>query len=154
MRDSPSCKSRFFAGCVLLWVGVAQGQAPSVSVTDAWVRGTVAAQTASGAFMEITSREAARLVGASSAAAGRVELHEMRMEGNTMKMRALERLELPAGKPVTLGPGGYHLMLLDLKHALQAGTTVPLTLEIESAGGKRSKLEVGAKVRAIGAAKH
>ena len=138
----------------LLWAGVALAQAPSVQVSDAWVRGTVPAQTASGAFMDITSSAAARLVGASSAAAGRVELHEMRMEGSTMKMRAVDKLELPAGKPVRLGPGGYHLMLLDLKRALQAGATVPLTLEIESAGGKRSKVEVAVEVRGLGAAKH
>jgi copper(I)-binding protein len=121
--------------------------AQTVDVKNAWVRSTVAAQTASGAFMEITSRDAAQLVGVSTPVADSAEVHEMRMDGNVMKMRAVDKLALPAGKPVVLGPGGYHLMLLGLKHPLKPGSKVPLALQIESAGGKRSTVNVSADVR-------
>jgi hypothetical protein len=122
----------------------------SVEIAGAWVRETVAAQTATGGFMEITSRPGGALVGASSPAAGRVEVHQMKMEGNTMKMRAVDKLELPAGKLVKLAPGGYHLMLLDLKKKLPAGTVVPLTLSIVGKDGMRSNVEVKAEVRQLG----
>jgi periplasmic copper chaperone A len=121
--------------------------AQSVSVDHAWVRSTVAAQTATGAFMDITSHAAAVLTGVSSPVAGTVEMHEMRMEGNVMKMRALDKLELPAGKTVKFTPGSYHLMLLELKRPLQAGDMVPLTLVLEAGDGKRTKVEIKAEVR-------
>jgi copper(I)-binding protein len=127
-------------------------QAQSITVANAWVRGTVAAQTATAAFMEITSKDAAVLTGVSSPAAASAEVHEMHMDGNVMKMRALDKLELPAGKTVKLGPGGYHLMLLGLKRPLQPGTTIPLSLDIETKDGKRSTLAIKAEVRAPGAA--
>jgi copper(I)-binding protein len=135
------------ASCFLLAVASTPLYAQTVDVKNAWVRSTVPAQTASGAFMEITSREAAQLVGVSTPAASSAEMHEMHMEGDVMKMRAVEKLALPAGKPVVLGPGGYHLMLLGLKHPLTRGSRVPLTLQIESAGGKRSTVGVSAEVR-------
>jgi hypothetical protein len=122
----------------------------SVEIMAPWVRETVAAQTATGGFMEITSRRGGILIGASSPVAGRVEVHQMKMEGNIMKMRAVDKLDLPAGKPVKLAPGGYHLMLLELKKTLQAGTVVPLTLSIAGNDGKRSSVEVKAEVRQLG----
>ncbi len=121
--------------------------AQSVTVDHAWVRSTVAAQTATGAFADITSKEAAVLTGVSSPVAGTVEMHEMRMDGNIMKMRALDKLELPAGKTVKFTPGAYHLMLLELKRPLRAGEVVPLTLMIEARDGKRTKVEIKAEVR-------
>jgi len=127
------------------------------TVKDAWVRGTVAQQHASGAFMQITSAKGGRLVSVSSPVAGVSEVHEMAMEGDVMKMRAAPGLELPAGKVVELRPGGYHVMLMDLKQQLKGGDTVPLTLVIEDRDGKRETLEVKAPVRALGApepAKH
>lgn len=138
---------------LLLAVWAAPLYAQTVDVRNAWVRSTVAAQTASGAFMEITSRDTAQLVGVSTPVADGAEVHEMRMDGNVMKMRAVEKLTLPAGKPVVLGPGGYHLMLLGLKHPLTAGSRVPLALQIESAGGKRSTVSVSAEVRDAAAAR-
>jgi hypothetical protein len=120
-----------------------------VSVKDPWVRGTVAQQKASGAFMQITSAAGGRLVAASSPVAGVVEIHEMAMDGNVMKMRAIPGLVLPAGKPVELKPGGYHVMLMDLKQALQPGQTVPITLVVEGAGGQRETVQVAAPVRAL-----
>ncbi len=120
------------------------------TVTEPWVRATVAQQTASGLFARITSVKGARLVAASSPLAGAVEIHEMRMDGDVMRMRALPRgLELPAGKAVELSPGGYHLMLMDLKQPLKAGDTVAVTLVIEAADKQRESVLVQAPVKAM-----
>ncbi|HSB22017.1 MAG TPA: copper chaperone PCu(A)C [Burkholderiaceae bacterium] len=124
------------------------------TVKDPWVRGTVEQQKASGAFMQITSANGGKLVAASSPVAGVVEIHEMAMEGNVMRMRAAPGLELPAGKTVELKPGGYHVMLMDLKQQLKAGETVPLSLVVEGKDGKRETVEVKAPVRALGADAH
>ena len=121
------------------------------TVKDPWVRGTVAQQKATGAFLQITSAAGGRLVSASSPAAGVVEIHEMKMDGNTMQMRALPQgLDLPAGKAVDLKPGGYHVMLMDLKAPLKAGDTVDLSLVVEARDGKRETLAVKAPVKALG----
>lgn len=121
-------------------------------VKDPWIRGTVAQQKATGMFAQITSATGGTLVSASSSVAGVVEIHEMLMEGNVMKMRALTKgLELPAGKAVDLKPGGYHVMLMDLKKALNAGDTVTVTLTIQGKDGKQETLDVKTPVRALGA---
>ncbi|MRW88915.1 copper chaperone PCu(A)C [Duganella sp. FT80W] len=120
-----------------------------VTVAEPWVRATVAAQKATGAFMTLTSAQPAKLVGVSSPAAGAVEVHEMKMENDMMKMRQMQALELPAGQTVKLAPGGYHLMLLDLKQPLKDGDKVPLTLEIEDAKKVRSKITVEAPVKPL-----
>lgn len=116
-----------------------------VDVSNAWVRGTVPAQSASGAFMTIHAHEAAKLVGVSSPVAA-AELHEMKMENNVMRMRQVQSLDLPRMKDVELKPGGYHVMLLGLKSQLKAGDTVPLTLKIEQ-NGKIVEQQVKAQVR-------
>ena len=122
------------------------------SVKDGWVRSTVEPQKATGAFMQITSPQGGKLVGAQSPVAGVTEVHEMAMEGNVMKMRAVSALELPAGKAVELKPGGYHVMLMELKQALKAGETVPLTLTVEGKDGKRETVELKLPVKAAAAA--
>jgi copper(I)-binding protein len=119
------------------------------TVKDPWVRGTVAGQKATGMFGQVTSASGGKLVAASSPVAGVVEIHEMVMDGNVMKMRAIAGLELPAGKAVELKPGGYHVMLMDLKQELKAGDAVPVTLVIEAAGGKRESVELKAPVKAL-----
>jgi copper(I)-binding protein len=119
-------------------------------VKEPWVRGTVAQQTATGMFVQLTSPAGGRLVSASSPLAGVVEIHEMSMDGTVMKMRAVPALELPAGKPVDLKPGGYHVMLMDLKQTLKAGDTVPVTLVIEGKDGRRESIDVKAPVKALG----
>jgi len=121
------------------------------TVQDAWVRGTVPQQKATGAFMQISSVQGGRLVSASSPAAGVVEIHEMAMDGSTMRMRAVPAVELPAGKAVSFKPGGYHVMLMDLKGPLKAGDAVALTLVVEGKDGKKESIEVKAPVRALGA---
>jgi len=131
-----------------LWLAAA-AQAAAVEVRAPWTRATVRLLKVSSAYMELRSAQGATLVGASSPVAGSVELHEMRMEGDLMKMRLVPRLPLPAGKPVVLKPGGYHLMLYDLKQQLQEGTRVPIRLEFESAGGRRDSVEIQAEVRPL-----
>jgi copper(I)-binding protein len=121
-----------------------------VTVKEPWVRATVAQQKATGAFMTLTSSGDAKLISASSPVAGMVEVHEMAMEGDVMRMRAVNELNLPAGKPVDLKPGGYHVMLMALKQPLKAGDTVPVTLVIEGKDQKRETIEVQASVRALG----
>ena len=117
--------------------------AQSVEVKDAWVRSSVQGQKATGAFMKITAKDATKLVGASSPAAGVAEVHEMKMEGDVMKMRAVPGgLDIAAGKTVELKPGGYHVMLMDLKAALVKDSTVPLTLVFKDAQGAESKVEL------------
>ena len=113
-----------------------------VKVGGAWVRASVPGQKATGAFMKLTSKQGNRLVGASSPVAGASELHEMKMEGNVMKMRAVAGIDLPAGQPVELKPGGYHLMLMDLKSALAKDTTIPVILFFKDVRGVESKIEI------------
>lgn len=125
-----------------------------VTVKDPWVRATVPAQTATGAFMTLTAGEEARLVAARSPLAKVVEIHEMKMEGGVMKMRPVGSLTLPAGKPVSLDPGGYHLMLMGLKQQVKAGDTVPLTLVVETQGGKKSEIEVKATAKPLAESGH
>jgi len=123
-----------------------------VRVEDAWARGTVAQQKASGAFMRLTPSENARLVAVSSPVAGVAEVHEMAMDQGVMRMRAVPGLDLPAGRATELKPGGYHVMLMDLRQALKAGETVPLTLVFENAARQRVTQTIAVPVRALGAA--
>ncbi len=119
----------------------AQGAAP-VAVQDAWARVSVVGQQASGVFMRLHATEPLRLVAASTTVAGEVEIHEMKLEGDVMRMRLLRELVLPAGKAVELRPGGLHMMLQDLKAPLAAGSRVPLTLVFLDARGAERRLEV------------
>ena len=117
--------------------------AQTVTVTDAWARATVQGQKATGAFMKITAKDNAKLVGVSSPVAGVAEVHEMKMDKEVMKMAALPNgLDLPAGKAVELKPGGYHVMLMDLKAPLSKDSTIPLTLTVQDAKGVKSNIEL------------
>ena len=137
--------------CSLCTCAVAQ----SVEVKDAWVRTSVPGQKATGAFMKITAKEGARLVSVSSPVAGVTEVHEMKMEGDVMKMRALAAgLELPAGKTVELKAGGYHVMLMDLKAALPKDSMVPMTLTFRDTRGVETKVELKLPVATAPAHQH
>ncbi|KQO15553.1 copper chaperone PCu(A)C [Acidovorax sp. Leaf78] len=120
--------------------------AAAVKVEGAWARASVQGQKGTGAFMQLTAKDGARLVRAESPAAGVTEVHEMKMEGDVMKMRAVPALDLPAGKTVELKPGGYHVMLLDLKAPLAKDSTVPITLVFQDAKGAESKLNLSVPV--------
>ena len=117
--------------------------AQSIEIKDAWVRTSVPGQKATGAFMKISAKDGAKLVATASPVAGVAEVHEMKMEGNVMKMRAVAGgLDIPAGKTVELKPGGYHVMLMDLKAALVKDSSVPLTLVFKDAKGVETKVEL------------
>jgi copper(I)-binding protein len=123
-----------------------------VTVENAWVRATVPGQKSSGAFMQLTSSEDVTLVGARSPVAGIVEIHEMAMDDNmTMKMRAVPGIALPAGKAVALKPGGYHVMLLDLKDTMKAGQTVRVTLMVKDRKGEVDTINVEVPVKPLSA---
>jgi copper(I)-binding protein len=124
-----------------------------VTVKDPWVRATVSQQMATGAFMQITSAQDARLVEVKSPVAGIIEIHEMAMDKDVMKMRALPNgLDLPAGKTVELKSGGYHVMLMDLKRQMKEGESVPMTLVVEGKDKKRTTIEVKAPVKPLATA--
>jgi periplasmic copper chaperone A len=120
-----------------------------VTVTHPWTRATAPAQPVGGAFMTLTSDRDTALIAASSPVAKTVEIHEMKMEGNVMIMRPLPTLALPAGKPVALEPGGYHLMLMGLKQPLKEGDRVPITLVVQGKGKAKQEIRVEAEVRAL-----
>lgn len=121
----------------------------AVDVKDAWVRQTVPGQSGTGAFMKLNAPSGARLVGAATPAAGVAEVHEMKMEGDVMKMRAVQGgLELPPRQTVELKPSGYHVMLMDLKQPITKGSTVPLTLNFIDTKGVKTALEIKVPVGA------
>lgn len=144
-------KSHFRIAAVLslsLW-GSFMAHAQVASISDAWVRATVQGQKATGAFMKITSKDGAKLVGATSSAAGVTEIHEMKMEKDVMKMAAVGVLPIAAGKTLELKPGGYHVMLMDLKGPLADKSQVAITLMFEDSKGVKSKVEVTAPVKSV-----
>ena len=113
-----------------------------VKVDNAWARATVQGQKATGAFMRLTAPQSTQLVGVSTPVAGVAEIHEMKMDGGVMKMRAMPGLDLPANQTVELKPGGYHLMLMDLKAPLAKDASVALTLTFKDARGVQSQQQV------------
>lgn len=125
----------------------AHGEA--VEVDNAWARATVKGQMASGAFMTLTASDGGKLVGVSTPAAGVAQVHVMKMDAGVMTMAEVKGgLELPAGQAVELKPGGFHIMLMDLKAPLVKGSTLPLTLIVKDAKGIESKVDVQVPVAA------
>jgi len=131
----------------------AWAQTVTVKVDGAWVRGTVSMQKATGAFMRLTPSAEARLVSVSSPAAGAAEIHEMSMENDVMKMRQVDGLDLKANRSTDLKPGGFHIMLMDLKAPLKGGDMVPMTLTFEDADKKTFTQELSVPVTALGKGK-
>ncbi len=134
-----------FALCLQALPALAQ-----LAIDTPWVRGTVEGQKATGAFMDLKAEKDLKLVAATSPAAKIVELHAMEMKDGVMKMYAVPELSLPQGKTVRLAPGGYHIMLIDLKVPLKNGDVVPITLTLEDDAKKKTTLEVQAPVRGLG----
>jgi copper(I)-binding protein len=134
----------FFPTLALASLAITGGSsfAQTIEVKDAWVRASVQGQMATGAFMKLKSKNGAQLVSVSTPVAGIAEVHEMKMEGDVMKMRAVPELELPVGKTVELKPGGYHVMLMDLKATLKKDSSVPLTLVFKDKAGQESRLQL------------
>lgn len=117
-----------------------------VTVTEQWVRATVPNQQATGAFMRLISRKDTKLISASSDSAGVVEVHEMTMDKDIMRMRPVDGLRLPAGQSIELKAGGYHLMMMDLKKQIKMGFEVQITLVFQNADGERETIYVHAPV--------
>ena len=126
----------------LLLLANATAFAQPVQVSNAWMRPTVPGQQATGAYMSLTSPIPRKLVGVSTPAAGIAEVHEMKMDGDVMKMREMPELELPAGKTVDLKPGALHVMLMDLKQLVAKDTRVPMTLRFKDAAGVETMLNL------------
>lgn len=142
------------AAFALALVGFGPGalaQDAGLTVEDAWVRATVPNQHATGAFMRLTAAQSGRLVGVESQAAKHVEVHEMAMQDNVMKMREVAGIDLPAGKAVELKPGGYHVMLIDLAKPIAAGDHVALTLIVEDGAKQQRRIPVDAVARPLNA---
>jgi copper(I)-binding protein len=127
-------------GLAVLVFGPAVAQeykAGAIRVETPWIRATPAGAQVAGGYMKIenTGKETDRLVGGSTGIAGKFEIHEMKMTGNVMRMRELDKgLEVPPGQGVELKPGSYHVMLTDLKQPAKAGDKVKGTLVFEKAG--------------------
>lgn len=132
-----------FAACV----AKAQGAKDEPKIHDAWVRITVPGQTVSGAYMHIKSAADLKLVKAESPVAGIVEIHNMSMKDGVMSMAAVNAVEIPAGKDVELKPGGYHIMLMQVKAPIKSGDAVPLSLTFEDGKKKRHNVTVSAQAR-------
>lgn len=143
-------QARYITIAAMLFSVVAMSStayAQSVKVANAWARATAPGQTTASAYVELTSDTQAALVAAGSPLAARAELHSMSMDGGIMRMRALPRVELPAGQTVKLAPGGLHIMLLELKQPLKAGDKVPMVLTVQSSGASLATLKLEAEVR-------
>jgi copper(I)-binding protein len=120
-----------------------------VEVRDAWIRATVPSARSSGLFMRIRSAQDAQLVEVRSSVAGVAEIHQMRMDGQMMRMQAVEAIDLPAGQAVNLAAGGYHIMLMDLKRQLKEGETVPVTLVMRNKGKVTLTQDVSVTVKPL-----
>ncbi|HEX5599524.1 MAG TPA: copper chaperone PCu(A)C [Hyphomicrobiaceae bacterium] len=140
----------FAAALLLPLLGMtasAQESSSGITISQPWARATPGGVKNGAAYMQITASAADKLVDARSDAAERVELHNHIHENGVMKMRRVESIEVPAGETVTLGPGGYHVMLMGLKQPLKAGEELELTLVFEKAG----EINVTASIEPIGA---
>jgi periplasmic copper chaperone A len=133
-------------GCLLAaHAGAEEVKAGDLVITQAWSRATPGGAKVGGGYLTIENKGSAadRLIGASTEFAGKVEVHEMSVTNGVMTMRPVENgLAIEPGKTVKLAPGGYHLMLLDLKNPLKQGEKVPLTLQFEKAGDIKLSLDV------------
>ncbi len=121
-------------------------QAPEINITDNWVRATAEGQDVGAAYMTITSASDTSLVNVESSASDSIEIHSMSMENGIMKMRMLEQLDLKAKTPNKLAPGGFHLMLFDLKNPLKAGETVSFSLHFKNEAGKETLVTISSPI--------
>jgi len=133
-----------FAALGLAAMLCSPARAGELAVSEAWARATPPGASVAAAYLTIDNSggEADRLLGASCEAAGRVEVHESRREGEVMRMRKAEPLDVAAGERVVFGPGGLHVMLMDLEAPLRQGERLPLVLRFERAGEVTVEAEV------------
>ena len=117
--------------------------APKVEVTQAWARATPGKSTIGTAYATVIAPAGDRLIGAATPVARVAEIHQHTMDNGVMKMRQVDAVPLPAGQAVVLSPGGYHIMLIDLKAPLIAGQSFPLTLSFEKGGTVETDVAIG-----------
>ena len=134
--------NRFFTLFVLTFLLNACEQNHGVAIMDSWVRANAPGQSVGAAYMTLLSAQDSTMVKVESDIASSVEIHSMKMEDGVMKMRMLEELPLNAGKQEKLAPGGFHLMLFDLKKPLAVGENVNLTLSFKDTAGKITQQQV------------
>jgi copper(I)-binding protein len=145
-------RQKIVAAIAVSFVGVfffGMAKAQLIEVKEAWIRGTVAEQKVTGAFMDITAKVNAKLLSVSSPIAQQAQIHSMKETNGVMKMFQTENVELPKGKTVKFAPGGYHVMLMGLKHPLKAGQKVPMTLTVQPLGEKKQTIALMVEVRDI-----
>ncbi|WP_349736085.1 copper chaperone PCu(A)C [Pseudomonas jessenii] len=157
--NAPQAKKRFVQSCKQLALGLSLvGLGFQVSaqtrVDDAWVRATVAGQPSSGAFMTVTASSDSKLLSVQTPVAKLVQIHEMSMKDDVMKMQQVPSVALPAGKPVSFNPNGYHIMLMNLTGQINEGDKVPLTLTVEDAKGEKESIQIEAVAKAINTMDH
>ena len=135
-------------------IGTAWQVSAQTLVNDAWVRATVAGQHSTGAFMTLQADSDSKLLSVQSPVANIVQVHQSSMKNDVMSMSQVESVALPAGKPVSFDPHGYHIMLMDLTAQVKEGDKVPLTLTVENAKGEKETIKVDAEARALGTMDH
>ncbi len=140
---------RILCAGLLAMLAVAPAWADDVKVTNAWTRATAPGQDSASVQLTITSKKDATLIGFASGSAQSGEIHTMVMEGDVMKMRAIESLPLPAKTPVTLGENGNHLMLIGLRKPLKAGHKLPFALTVKSSDGRETVLKLLAVIKPL-----
>jgi hypothetical protein len=145
----------FVAALSLLIACGSHAQADTPRISDVWVKATLPGASVSAAYMQIQSERAVKLVKVESPAAGLVELHNMNMKDGVMEMKAMDAVDVPAGKQVTLKPGGMHVMMMKVNQPIKAGDKVPLILTFEGADKKPLVVKLDATAReAIPASHH
>jgi copper(I)-binding protein len=142
-----------FCGLLAAMLLNANVYAGDIQIEGAWSRATATGQKAAVMDFSITSKKPAILLAVSSTASKTVEMHSMTHEKGMMKMREIKEIEIPAGRRVTLGESGYHLMLVGLKAPLKAGEKIPLTLTIKLSNNSTVKVDAVAEVRPLTATK-
>ncbi|MCW8277402.1 copper chaperone PCu(A)C [Pseudomonas sp. PCH199] len=135
-------------------IGLAWQVSAQTQVNDAWVRATVAGQPSTGAFMTLQADTDSKLLSVQSPVAKTVQIHQMSMKDDVMRMGQVESVALPAGKAVSFDPHGYHIMLMDLTAQVAEGSKVPLTLTVENAKGEKETIQVEAQARSLGTMDH
>jgi copper(I)-binding protein len=153
--NAPLAKKRFAQMLLSLSLaGLAFQVSAQTLVENAWVRATVAGQPSSGAFMTLTASSDSKLLSVQSPVAKVVQIHESSMKDDVMKMQQVQSVALPAGKPVSFDPHGYHIMLMNLTGQIKEGDKVPLTLTVEDAKGEKESIQVEAVAKALDTMDH
>jgi periplasmic copper chaperone A len=145
--------SAIAAATIISQAALAQTSSP-VTVTNAWAKTTVPGGKVSAAYMDIKSTAPVKLLKAETSIAGNVEIHNMSMKDGVMEMKAVDAIDVPANKTVSLKPGGYHVMLMMLAASINKGDSVPIKLTFEGADKKPFSVDVKAKAQESNSAEH